>query len=154
MVVSNLAVCKFYAETLFCALLRYCVCALLRSFACICMFLRPTTFRRTGFGNRRKYGKCSWRSSGELSGPSCLETTHFHVWCPPIVANCSCECCFELSPSKSFFWSLILCQGTESTLAPVQLGLSSPMHMAGDRRKLQEGFKAQESRTLANFHKI
>ena len=27
-------------------------------------------------------------------------------------------------------------------------------HMAGNRRKLQEGFRAQESRTLANFHKI
>ena len=26
-------------------------------------------------------------------------------------------------------------------------------HMAGNRRKLQEGFRAQESRTLANFHK-
>ena len=26
--------------------------------------------------------------------------------------------------------------------------------MAGNRRKLQEGFKAQESRTLANFHEI
>ena len=26
-------------------------------------------------------------------------------------------------------------------------------HMAGNRRKLQEGFGAQESRTLANFHK-
>ena len=25
-------------------------------------------------------------------------------------------------------------------------------HMAGNRRKLQEGFRAQESRTLANFH--
>ena len=27
-------------------------------------------------------------------------------------------------------------------------------HMAGNRRKLQEGFRAQESRTLATFHKI
>ena len=27
-------------------------------------------------------------------------------------------------------------------------------HMAGNHRKLQEGFRAQESRTLANFHKI
>ena len=27
-------------------------------------------------------------------------------------------------------------------------------HMAGNRRKFQEGFRAQESRTLANFHKI
>ena len=27
-------------------------------------------------------------------------------------------------------------------------------HIAGNRRKLQEGFRAQESRTLANFHKI
>ena len=27
-------------------------------------------------------------------------------------------------------------------------------HMAGNRRKLQEGFRAQESRTQANFHKI
>ena len=27
-------------------------------------------------------------------------------------------------------------------------------HMARNRRKLQEGFRAQESRTLANFHKM
>ena len=27
-------------------------------------------------------------------------------------------------------------------------------HMAGNHRKFQEGFRAQESRTLANFHKI
>ena len=27
-------------------------------------------------------------------------------------------------------------------------------YMAGNRRRLQEGFRAQESRTLANFHKI
>ena len=26
-------------------------------------------------------------------------------------------------------------------------------HMAGNRRKLQEGFRAQETRALANFHK-
>ena len=26
-------------------------------------------------------------------------------------------------------------------------------HIAGNRRKSQEGFRAQESRTLANFHK-
>ena len=26
-------------------------------------------------------------------------------------------------------------------------------HVAGNRRNLQEGFRAQESRTLANFHK-
>ena len=28
------------------------------------------------------------------------------------------------------------------------------LRVVGNRRKLQEGFKAQESRTLANFHKI
>ena len=27
-------------------------------------------------------------------------------------------------------------------------------HKVGNRKKLQEGFRAQESRTLANFHKI
>ena len=27
-------------------------------------------------------------------------------------------------------------------------------HMAGNRRKLQKGVRAQESRTLSNFHKI
>ena len=60
-VVLNLVVCNFYAEALFCALLRpfapfcallrTCVCAHLRSFARICVFLRPTAFRTTVFGN-------------------------------------------------------------------------------------------------------
>ena len=46
--------------TVFCALLRTCVCALLRSlslFACICVLLRPTAFRTTTFGNCRKMGR-------------------------------------------------------------------------------------------------
>ena len=43
LVVSNLVVCKFHAETFFfvffffCVILRTCVCALLRSFACFCV---------------------------------------------------------------------------------------------------------------------
>ena len=59
LVVLNLVVCNFYAEALFCALLRIflqtCVCSLLRSFACICVFLRPTAFRTNAFGNCIKY---------------------------------------------------------------------------------------------------
>ena len=55
---------RFYAEVLFCALLRpfvlfagFCglafalFCAHLRSCAGICVFLRPTAFRTTAFGN-------------------------------------------------------------------------------------------------------
>ena len=42
-------------------------------------------------GRGRKYGneipwQCSWQSSGELSGPSCLETPHFHCVVP---SHCS-----------------------------------------------------------------
>ena len=36
---------------LVCALLRSCVCPHLRSLVLICMFLRPTAFRTTAFGN-------------------------------------------------------------------------------------------------------
>ena len=60
---SNLIVCNFYTEALFCALLRpfalscallrTCVCALLRSFALFCVFLRPNAFRTTALGNCR-----------------------------------------------------------------------------------------------------
>ena len=41
----------------FCALLRSCVCALLRSFARICVFLRPTAFITTAFGICRPFGQ-------------------------------------------------------------------------------------------------
>ena len=41
----------FYAETLFCGLAFALFCAHLRSFACICVFLRPTAFRTTAFRN-------------------------------------------------------------------------------------------------------
>ena len=65
LVVSNLdIVCNFYAEALFCALLRsfalFCglafamFCAHLRSFARICVFLRPNAFRTTALGNCRQ----------------------------------------------------------------------------------------------------
>ena len=40
LVVSNLAVCNFYAEALFCALLQTRVCALLRPFALSCTLLQ------------------------------------------------------------------------------------------------------------------
>ena len=55
----------------------------------------------------RKYGneiswQCSWRSSGDLSGPFCPETLHFHVWYTQVAPTCSCECSFELCHSKSF----------------------------------------------------
>ena len=49
LVVSNLLVCKFYAE----ALERSFVDLCLRSFALICVFLRPTALRTTAFGNCR-----------------------------------------------------------------------------------------------------
>ena len=65
LVVLNLVVCKFYAKTLFCALLRpfalFCelafalFCGQLRSFALICVFLRPTAFRATPFRNCRVF---------------------------------------------------------------------------------------------------
>ena len=51
LVVSNLVVCHAYAEALFCALALALVCAHLRSFARNCVFLHPTTFRATVFGN-------------------------------------------------------------------------------------------------------
>ena len=55
MVVSNLVVCKFYAEALFCTLLRSFADLRLRSFALICfapicMSLRPTAVRTTRLG--------------------------------------------------------------------------------------------------------
>ena len=60
----NLVVCNFYAETLFCALLRplalFCAlavalfCAHLFSFAVMCVFLRTTAFRTITFGNSRR----------------------------------------------------------------------------------------------------
>ena len=55
LVVLNLVVCYFCAEALFCTLLRPCVCAFLRSFGCISVFLRPTAFRTTASGNCRKF---------------------------------------------------------------------------------------------------
>ena len=68
LVVLNLVVCNFSAEAPFCAHLRafalFCrlafalFCAPLRSFALICMFLRPTAFRATAFGNCRGFGEC------------------------------------------------------------------------------------------------
>ena len=64
LVVSNLVVCNLYAEVLFCALLQTCVCALLRSFARICVFLQTTAFRTTAFGNSRKKNKKAWNRSG------------------------------------------------------------------------------------------
>ena len=59
LVVSNLVVCNFYAEALFCAHLRSfaLICAHLRSFARICVFVRPTAFRTTAFGNCREKDK-------------------------------------------------------------------------------------------------
>ena len=47
-----MVVCNFYAEALFCTLLRPFVpfCALLQT-CVLCVFLRPTAFRTTAFGN-------------------------------------------------------------------------------------------------------
>ena len=54
---SNLVVRNFYAEALFYALWRSFALFFsdlrLRSFVLICMFLRPTAFRTTAFGNCR-----------------------------------------------------------------------------------------------------
>ena len=63
---------------------------------------------------RREYGNeipwsCSGRSSGELSGPFCLENPHFHVRCPQIVQNCSRE--RSLEHCHSHFLSLNLLEG-------------------------------------------
>ena len=54
---ENLVVCN--SEVLFCALVFALFCRHLRSFALICVFLRPTAFRTTAFGNCRKtYPPC------------------------------------------------------------------------------------------------
>ena len=56
MVVSNLVRClRFYAEELFRALLRSFADLRLRSFVRICVFLRPTAFKMTAFGNCRLF---------------------------------------------------------------------------------------------------
>ena len=83
LVVSNLVVCNLYVEALFCTLLCSfaLICGLafavfrahLRSFALICVFLHPTVFRTTAFGNCRGRGlfplpsKCS-EFRGEFRG--------------------------------------------------------------------------------------
>ena len=59
LVVSNLVVCNFMLAilcsfALFCGLVFALFCAHVRSFARICLFLRPTAFRTTAFGNCRK----------------------------------------------------------------------------------------------------
>ena len=60
LVVANLVVCNFYfcfpllrPFALFCALAIALFCAHWRSFALICVCLRPTAFRTTAFGNSR-----------------------------------------------------------------------------------------------------
>ena len=63
LVVSSLVVCNLCVEALVCTLLRpfalFCRLAFadlrLRSFAYICVFLHPTVFRTTAFGNFRDY---------------------------------------------------------------------------------------------------
>ena len=57
---------------LFCALLRSLADLGLRSFALFCVFLRPTAFRTTLFGN--SCDKDFAELSGELSGTICLKT--------------------------------------------------------------------------------
>ena len=82
MVVSKLVVWNFtrkHSFALFCSLRFFALfnadlhfalfCAHLRSFACICVFLRPTAFRTTAFGNCRstsnstKFGENTFRLS-------------------------------------------------------------------------------------------
>ena len=41
----------------------------------------------------------------------------------------------------------------KNALSCRKMRFSGGQHIAGNRRKSQEGFRAQESRTLANFHK-
>ena len=57
LVVSNLVVCNFCAEALFCALLRSFADLRLRAFALFCVFLRTTAFRTTAFGNCRNFSR-------------------------------------------------------------------------------------------------
>ena len=47
----NLAVCKYYAEALCCTRSFPLADLRLRSFALICVVLRPTAFRTTAFGS-------------------------------------------------------------------------------------------------------
>ena len=90
LVVSNQVVCNFFSETLFCALLRpfalfcglafalfcglaFALFALICSFARICVFLRPTAFRATAFGNCRFLpGRLRWAAIRNANrGDSC-----------------------------------------------------------------------------------
>ena len=66
---------------------------------------------------RKKHGneKCSGRSSGELSGPFCLETPHFHGRCPQIVRNCSRELSLEHCHCHAFFVPNLRRQESECT---------------------------------------
>ena len=54
--VSNMVACNLYVEALlFCTLLRRFAFLLLRSFVLICVFLPPTVFRATTFGNSKLF---------------------------------------------------------------------------------------------------
>ena len=112
LVVSNLVVCTFYAETLFCALLHpfassfadFCVCAHLRSVACICVFLRTTAFATTTFGNCRNIGKKLKRdqnrnhflhTEGQVGTAPSLHAIHSKQ-----SHGCHCGCSSTIGPSK------------------------------------------------------
>ena len=56
LVVSNLVVCKLYAEAFFCAVLRPFGLLCILAFSLFCVFLCRTVFRTTAFGNFRKEG--------------------------------------------------------------------------------------------------
>ena len=66
-----------------------------------CMLVIPLFRGAEGVAKKIPW-QCSWRSSGELSGPFCLEIPHVHVKLPQ---NRSCECSFELFHSQPFFRS-------------------------------------------------
>ena len=64
--------------------------------------------------------KCSGRSSGQFSGPFCLETPPFHVRCPQILRNCSRERSLEHCHSHAF-WSLNYFQNSPTKKLPIPL---------------------------------
>ena len=63
------------------------------------------------------------------------ETLHFHVRCPQIVPNCSCECSFELSPFQVFFVPASLFAPGQSKWPQIGLRLQYQAHFSGEIQK-------------------
>ena len=72
LVVSNLVVCSFYAEALFCTLLLPFALLRLRSFVFICRFLRTTVFRTTAFGNSRCFDWTNRKKTKQTGTNRCI----------------------------------------------------------------------------------